>query len=30
MTAFGVTEQSAEGTTYNIVKGMDWALAAPA
>ena len=27
VTAFGVTEQSAEGTTYNIVKGMDWALA---
>jgi hypothetical protein len=27
VTAFGVTEQSAEGTTYNIVKGMDWAVA---
>ena len=27
VTAFGVTEQRAEGTTYNIVKGMDWAVA---
>jgi subtilisin family serine protease len=27
VTAFGVTENSAEGTTYNIVKGMDWAVA---
>jgi subtilisin family serine protease len=27
VTALGVTENSAEGTTYNIVKGMDWAVA---
>ncbi len=27
VTAFGATENSAEGTTYNIVKGMDWAVA---
>jgi subtilisin family serine protease len=27
VTAFGPTQQSVEGTTYNIVKGMDWALA---
>jgi Subtilase family/Fervidolysin N-terminal prodomain len=26
VTAFGITDQSAEGTTYNIVKGMDWAV----
>jgi subtilisin family serine protease len=27
VTAFSVTEQSAEGTTFNIVRGMDWAVA---